>query len=399
MKRLLFGVLAILLLSAILLGCAGQTAIPTSAPTSSTAKAPAPTSAPPASTAQTSAPAASAPASSAAAKQIELRVATHFPGPSAMAKSLDEFDKEIEKRSNGRIKMNFFPGEALLSARDMVDGVSKGLADIGYCVLSYTPGRFPVMEVDTAIPGRPSAWVSTQVANDFYAKFKPKEWDALHVLFISANPPTGIYSKTPIRTLEDLKGKKLRCQGVEADIGKLLGAETMATPSGETYDALAKGVLDGAIYPFEAAKTFRVADATKYFTTSWTALTGADFVVIMNQDAWGKLPADLKTIFDQVSNEWIVKSGIAWNEQDILGAQYSKEKGVQVVDLSTAEAARWQQAAYPITDNYTKSMVGRGFSQSEVQSWVSFIKERRDYWLKEQIKQGIKSPNGPLEIR
>jgi TRAP-type C4-dicarboxylate transport system substrate-binding protein len=340
-----------------------------------------------------------APASTSSTSPIELRVAVHFPGPSAMAKNIDEFDKEIEKRANGKVKFNYFPGGALLDPGSMVDGVSKGLADIGYMGLSYTPGRFPVMEVDTVVLGRPGAWVSTHVANDFYAKFKPKEWDSFHVLFISANPPTGIYSKTPVRKMEDLKGKKLRCQGQEADIGKLLGAETMATPSGETYDALSKGVLDGAIYPFEAAKTFRVADATKYFTTSWEALTGADFVLIMNKVAWDKLPGDIKTIFNQVAGEWVEKAATAWNDQDIVGYQYCKEKGVEVIDLSADEAARWQQAAYPIVDKYIKAMVGRGFSEKEVQSWINYIKERRAYWLKKQIEKGIKSPNGPLEIR
>ena len=340
-----------------------------------------------------------APAPSPAAKPIELRVATHFPGPSAMAKSLDAFGKEIEKRSNGKIKINFFPGEALLPAVNMVDGVAKGLSDIGYCVLSYTPGRFSVTEADTAVLGRPTAWISTHVVSDFQAKFKPKEWDPFHVLFINANPPTGIYSKTPIRTLEDLKGKKLRCQGREAEIGKLLGAETMATPSPETYDALSKGVLEGAIYPFEAARTFRVADATKYFTTSWQALTGATFVVFMNLDAWNKLPGDMKSIFDQVSDEWIEKSAIAWNDQDIAGYNYCKEKGLEIIDLSADEAARWQQAASPITDKYIKDMVGRGFAENEVKGWVDFIKEKRAYWLKKQIESGIKSPNGPKEVR
>jgi len=287
----------------------------------------------------------------------------------------------------------------LLGPANMVDGVSKGLADIGYMGLSYTPGRFPVSEVHTVVLGRPTAWISTQVANEFYAKFRPKEWNEFHVLFISSNPPTGIYSKTPVRKMEDLKGLKLRCQGQEADIGKLLGAETMATPSGETYDALAKGVLDGAIYPFEAAKTFRVADATKYFTTSWQALTGADFYFFMNGSSWNKLPEDIKAIFDQVSKEWVEKAALAWNDQDVVGYQYCKEKGLEVIDLSAEEAARWQKTATPITEKYTKDMVGRGFSEAEVQSWFKFINERKDYWLPKQKAAGIKSPNGPLDLR
>ncbi len=405
MKRLLYGVLGILLLAAIILpGCAGPTSTPSSGPPSSTAPSSAPplstaktspaSSAPPASTSQTSAP-----ATSAAAKPIELRVSLFFPGPSPIAQTVDAFDKEIEKRSNGRVKFNFFPGEALLTGPNMVDGVSKGLSEMGYMAITYTPGRFPMTEADTAILGRPSAWINSHVANDVYAKFKPKEWDSFHVFFFNATPPTGIFCKTAVRKMEDLKGKKLRCLGQEAAVGKLLGAETVGTPSTETYDAIAKGVLDGAIYPLEAGKTYRIADATKYFTLTWQALTGSEFALFMNGDTWNKLPADIKSIFDQAASEWVETSAVAWNQQDIVGYQYSKDKGLEFIDLSADEIARWQKASSPILDNYIKEMVGRGFSQQEVQSWIDFIKERRDYWLKKQIDLGIKSPNGPKEIR
>jgi hypothetical protein len=88
-----------------------------------------------------------------------------------------------------------------------------------------------------------------------------------------------------------------------------------------------------------------------------------------------------------------------WNQIDFAGLEYAKTKGVEVIELSAAEAARWQEAAKPAVEKYKTVMVGKGYSEAEVQGWIDFIKERVDYWTAQQIKLNIKSLTGPEEMR
>ena len=110
--------------------------------------------------------------------------------------------------------------------------------------------------------------MSCHVVNDFYNEFKPKEWDDVQVLWMHACPPNVLISKKPIRKLEDLKGVTLRAPGRMGDTVRALGGTPRPTPMIETYDGIAKGVIDGVNTPFETLKTFRFAEVVGYTTAS-----------------------------------------------------------------------------------------------------------------------------------
>ena len=102
------------------------------------------------------------------------------------------------------------------------------------------------MEVIELPLGFPSAWVGAGVANEFYDKFRPKEWDQFRPLAFCASTPAVIGTLTkPVRTLEDLKGLKIRGTGRIGDIVKALGATPMPLEIVDMYEALRRGVLDG----------------------------------------------------------------------------------------------------------------------------------------------------------
>jgi len=111
----------------------------------------------------------------AAEKVIKLKAANFFPTPALQSKFLGEFCEEVEKRTEGRVKIEYFAGGSLLKAPRIYQGLSTGIADIGYSHIEYTPGRMPVSGVCELPLGYASAWVASQVTNDFYNHFKPAE--------------------------------------------------------------------------------------------------------------------------------------------------------------------------------------------------------------------------------
>lgn len=340
-----------------------------------------------------------APRGRAADDVVELKFANYFPPPSGQSKLCEEFVQELEKRTNGKVKVRYFPGGSLLSAPAMMKGIEGGIADMGLAHIEYTPGRFPVTEVCDLPLGYPTAWVASQIVNDFYKKFQPKEWEKVRVLWLHANGPSVMITKKPVRTMEDMKGLTIRAPGRLGEVIQSLGGTPAPTPVVETYDAISKGVLDGSFTGTETVKTFRFGEVAKNVTLSWQVGSVYTFFVAMNKRSYEKLPADVRPIFDALCEEFKDKTALMWNNGDFGGVEFGKSKGVEFIDLSDKEAARWEKAVEPVINSYVKSMVAAGHSEAEVRGWISFLRERNKALTARQRELKIKSVTGPKSLR
>ncbi len=121
-----------------------------------------------------------------AADVIKLKGANYLPVTHPMSLLSGWFCDEVKKRTNGQVEITYHPGGTLLNPVKMYDGVLTGITDLGLSHIQYTRGRFPVMEVFDLPLGFPSGWVDTRVATDFFNKYKPKEWNDVHVLYVIA---------------------------------------------------------------------------------------------------------------------------------------------------------------------------------------------------------------------
>lgn len=327
------------------------------------------------------------------AEPIKLTYANFFPPTHRVALLGGQFCEEIKKRTNGRVEISYYPGGTLATGPKVFNAVVQGVADIGLSATTYNRGRFPIMEILDLPHGFPSAWVSGQVQNDFYNKFKPKDWDDVHVLYFHSCGPFLLNTlKKPVKTLEDLKGLKIRGQAGIADTIKALGGTPMPLEQADVYESLSRGVIDGVFGPFEVLKGWKFGELIKYTTVSWRVGVGATFYVVMNNGKWNALSPDLKKIFDEVSSEYKDKYLVMWNEIDIEGRDFLKSKGGQVIPLADAEASRWVKAVQPVLANYKSSMVQKGHSEKEIDGYVSYIQERIGYWSKVEKERKIPSP-------
>jgi TRAP-type C4-dicarboxylate transport system substrate-binding protein len=331
---------------------------------------------------------------------IELKCATYFPPPSRQAQTLEAFCLEVEARTGGKIKIEYFPGGTLLDASAMYQGIVDRVADIGFAPIHYTAGRFSVTEVITSTLGWPSAWVGAHVAMEFYSEFQPAEWDDVKMLWLQANEPKVIYTKEPVHTLEDLAGLTIRAPGSAGNIISALGATPAPTPTSEMADAIAKGTIDGAFLPLETLKTFSTAEVVNYITACWNIGSTDCFYTVMNKDAYASLEAlpEAKAIFDEVCGKYAEIFALMWNSIDFDGLAYAEGFGVEVIELSAVEAARWEEAAAPAVETYIQNMVDAGYTEAEVRGWIDFLQERIDYWTALQATYKILSLTGPPEI-
>jgi TRAP-type C4-dicarboxylate transport system substrate-binding protein len=323
-----------------------------------------------------------------AADVIKLKFANYFPPTHMNSVMMGKFCDELNKKLAGKVELTQYTGSTLLSAPKIAAGVSTGIADIGLSNLAYTRGRFPVMEIMELPLGYPSAWIAGHVANDFYNKFKPKDFDAYHVLMLSTSPINVIQTlNKPVKTLEDLKGLKLRGTGRLGDIVKALGATPIPIETPDLYDSLKRGVIEGALLPLETLKGFKTGEVQKYATASWKVGSAYCFYVLMNKQKWDSLPADVKKVINEFSKEFFERWAVEWNNIDIEGREYFTKQGGQIIPISDAEAARWIKAAQPVIDDYKKDLLSKGYKAKEIDGWLSFVKERIEYWKgQEKVK-------------
>ncbi len=329
----------------------------------------------------------------AAEQTIKLKYSNFLPATHPFTALGQQYCDEIKKRTNGKVEITYYPGGILTSATKVYDGVVNGVSDMGLSHIGYTRGRFTVSEILDCPVGYASGYVATQVKDDFYNKFKPKEWNEVHVLHFFAPGPQIIATKSkPVRKLEDLKGLKIRGAGKIGDTAKALGATPVPVEMADAYDGLQRGVVDGILDAMETWRGWKLGELVKHATLSQRgAGLVFTFYVIMSKDKWDSLPNDIKTVFTQVSAEFKDKYGFTSNQIDIAGRDFFKEKGGQLYPLSDEEVKRWQKAVEPVIAQQVKDIQAKGGTKAETDEYVKFISERIDYWSKQEKERKIPS--------
>lgn len=308
-----------------------------------------------------------------AAKTITLTYSNFFPPTHIQSKLAESWCRAVEKRTHGKVKVQYYPGGTLTKAPQCYDGVVEGLSDIGFSVLAYSRGRFPVMGAVDLPLGYPSGIVATKIINDVYNKFKPKEFNDTHIMYFNAHGPGIVWTRNrPVRTLEDMKGLKLRGHGTSAKIIKALGAIPVGIPMPETYQSIQKGTVDGGVFPCESNKGWKLGEVVKYGTADFSAAYTTGFFVTMNKDKWNSLPVKIQKIIDEINKEWMVKHGKAWDHSDLVGIKYLLKQGGTLIGLNKKESMRWKKAVRPIIGNYIKLLDKKGLNGKKV---ISFIEK------------------------
>jgi len=309
-------------------------------------------------------------------KTITLNYSNLLPANHKISLVAEEWCREIEKRTNGGVKITMFHGGTLTPATQAYDGVVKGLSDVALSVFSYHRGRFPLTEFSDLPIGVKSCVTAAKLFTEYYVKFKPKEMDDVKVMYLHGNPPSVVHTvKKPVSKLEELKGLKMRVTPLGTPIAKALGAAPVAMPMGDAYDALSKNVVDGGFFPYEALEGWKLGEVVKFTTESWPVGFTSAWYVIMNKKKWDSIPSDMQMIIEKVNAEWIEKIGKTWDTIDEAGKAFAVKQGGKVVTLSKEEGENWVKAVQPVLADYVKMTKEKGLPGDEVLKFaVDYLK-------------------------
>lgn len=265
--------------------------------------------------------------------------------------------EKIEKETGGRVKFEPYWGGALMSMDQAYVELSKGVADVSEVSAAYVKEGF---EIEKAMRLLFYNVTDTEIARRIYHEIRAKfpeideEFkDVKTMTHCPTSPYQLITTKKAVRTVDDFKGLMLKVSGEYANLGKALGADAAPVPMSETYVALQKGTVDGAMVPLECLKSYAFGEVIGYVTMLNMAV-GPTPHRVMNLDTWNSLPADIQKIFDD-NMEWygrkVTEELLKFDEE---GTAFAKEHGVEFIELSPEELARFHE----VTDNMIIEQMG-----------------------------------------
>ncbi|EGJ51754.1 TRAP transporter substrate-binding protein [Desulfocurvibacter africanus] len=296
-----------------------------------------------------------------------LTYSCFFPPTHVQSQLAEAWCKEVEKRTNGEVAVDFFPGGTLTKAEEAYDGVVQGMSDLGFSVLGYSRGRFPVMAAVDLPLGYRSGWAATQVANQVYAHFKPAEFNDVQPMYFHAHGPGLLHTaKKEVRKLEDLQGLKLRATGNSGQLVKALGGTPVAMSMPDSYQAIQKGVVNGGMYPVETNKGWNMAEVVHFMTETQPVAYTTTFFVVMNKARWESLSPKARQAIAAINVEWAEKHAQAWDASDVVGMEFFKSKGGKVLPLNNGEAERWIKATEPLLAQYVQEAKAKGLDGQAV---------------------------------
>ena len=301
------------------------------------------------------------------APQVTLRMHHFLPAVSnGHAKFLAPWAQKVGQESGGRIKVDIFPAMQLGGTPpQLYDQARDGVVDLVWTLPGNTPGRFPISETFELpfVPHR-KAVVNSRAFQEFADATMKDEFKEVHPICFWAHDHGLIHANKPAKTLEDLKGLKLRFPTrLAGEALRALGVNAIGMPIPQVPESLAQRVIDGTVIPWEVVPSIKVHELVKNHTEipgSPTFYT-ATFILAMNKAKYEALPPDLKQVIDANSGQpAAAMAGQVWDEQAAVVSDMVKKRGNTVITLTEEEAARWRKATEPVVESWLKSTKERG---------------------------------------
>ncbi|OGA44055.1 MAG: hypothetical protein A3G25_07995 [Betaproteobacteria bacterium RIFCSPLOWO2_12_FULL_63_13] len=298
-----------------------------------------------------------------AADPVQLKFG--FPAPAASfvnTQGMTPWIKEVEKAAEGTVEIKLFPGPTLGNFRNIYDRTLKGVVDIAFGIFGPLAGQFRQtavaslpFEVNSSLEAALGLWRLTE--NGTLAK----EFDKVKVLALFAFPSAHVHTKSPIKSLAELKGMKFSVSSRE--LGQIvvnLGGAPVSMPPPDVYQSISRGLVDGVIIPWTAVRTFKLLEVTNYHVEAPLGVSPA--YVLMNKAAYARLPQKAKQAIDRYSGE-----------------PFSRRLGMAADGAARAQSKQASTMA---------GQTVRGIPDNEVEEWRSRIKSVVDDWTSA-------TPNGP----
>lgn len=276
-----------------------------------------------------------------------FRYAEATPNRGTRAEALQFFADEVKRQSSGDMNLDIHWGGVLLKYNAIMSGVALGSADIGTVLSAYQPQELRALSIGDFPTANSDPWVGLRAMYDLMTTNEQLQ-DALakqNLVYLGNFTTTSVQFECAkgkeIRTVADLKGKRIRATGVYTKVLRDLGANLVNMTYDEVYQALDSGLLDCSSSYLYAMRSFKTTEVAHSVTLAdWGQILG--FSIVMNRDSWNGLSASQQQVFRKAGSEMIdYFSEILQKEaSDIVTALPTGELGNKVSVITMPEEER-----------------------------------------------------------
>lgn len=296
------------------------------------------------------------------AETINLKLAS-FMAPNHVQHKMviEPWAKKIAEVSGVDFKVTIFPSAALGKPQEHYDMAAKGIADMSFPILAYSPGRFKLSAVFELPFMFTTAEATSAALWQVYEKFLQDEYKDVKVLWLFQHGPAHIFTtKKPVNSLADLKGLKVRCTNPFAHQAlTIAGATPVFMPVPEVYPALERGVIDGTTISYEGLVAFKQEDVTNFSTE--VTLYSLNMAILMSKKTWDKLPPAVKKAIEANSGlEMSRAAGKAFDVAEEIAKKKAVQKGMKVRALPKADLDKWRTETHQVWTKWAADMEAKG---------------------------------------
>jgi TRAP-type mannitol/chloroaromatic compound transport system substrate-binding protein len=270
---------------------------------------------------------------------IRWRLASSFPKSlDTIFGAADVFAKKMSEMSGGKFQISVHAGGELMPPFGVVDGVQNGTVEMAHTAPYYFVGKDETFAIGCAIPfglnsRQMTAWMyegnGLKLMREFYAKYNI-------ISFPGGNTGAqmGGWFRKPIKSVEDMKGLKMRIGGFAGKVIERLGAVPQNIPGGEIYQALEKGTIDAAewVGPYDDQKLgFHKVAPYYHFPGWWEGGPQLDFFI--NQKAYDGLSAEYKAMIETASSQAHIEMQARYDARNPLALKQLVAAKTQLVQF------------------------------------------------------------------
>ncbi len=278
-------------------------------------------------------------AATARAAEHNWRMATSWGGGPLMDIGAKAFADRVSQLTDGRVEIQVFPAGTLSKGLEVRSAVEKGVAEVGHTWIGYDWGKDVAVVLLGGFAGsmdseRMLHWIYEGGGLELWRQYNEERFNLISFPCFARTAEAFLHSRKPVRTLEDLKGLKLRTAGAWLDMAKDLGAAPVTTPGGEVYQMLERGAIDatewGTLYENISTGFHKVA---KYVIIPGIHQPSAPFEVMFNKDAWNKLSDRDKEMIELAAKLVTLESWMKIGQEDAKALEFFRSEGNEIIEL------------------------------------------------------------------
>lgn len=288
---------------------------------------------------------------------------------------LEEFADRIHERTNGVITINVYPSGVIVPPTNVYDSMLDGVVEMGCTDPSYYMSEFPLVNA-YSLPGMnyKNSRAATYAANE-WIKSDFAELKKAKFLFAFGMCPSTFMTNVKFETLDDFKGTQIRGSGYALEIVERFGAAPVGMPPSETYEAILKNTVDGALSATDFLKNFNLGEVVDY-CCGVTGLGTSTYFAAMNLDVWNSLPAPVQKVFEEESAVTLEQFAPLWDGMAQESIEFGISQGMEYYELPQEELEKWWAQANPIVDEWLQEREQEGLDgQAALDRLRSLIEE------------------------